>query len=966
MADLSSTIDIIFRGINQTSDAVGSVAQDFGKLNDSVHNIAEPFADLAGKVAVVQTALLALSGVIGTLAYKEAAEFQNSLLDLQKQMEANEGTANAYSGQLEELAVKYGVNANALVTSAADFKAAGYDIDTSIQLVKQSLDLMIAGGVAADASVQVLNRSLAGFQIPAADVAREAAHIGDVLNKTADLTKSSFSELATGFADLSPIARLTGLTMEEVAAILSKVIDTFGSGAEAANGLKTGLLRLVDPPKEAAQAMQDLGVKFDAAGKPIGTVKQILETIAPAFANLTDSQKLSTASMLFGTEQAARMVEALGKYGSAMQLAGQLSREAGGSIEKEVTIKLGAATAQVNSTNEAWRQFLRVLGDKILLDTTGVISSLGDMALSFKKVVEGGGLDPLFDLLTPQLKHLAEIIREAAKNLPDAFAAVDFSGLVKALNNLGVEGKKALEALFGPIDLTTMDGLKAAIQNVVDVLTGLTNLTAGELGGLAPFLAGIRQMVLAFKDGGEETQNFTGKLLGWGAGISAASGALAPLNTALLAFVAFGGKLAPIGAEMGLLATAMTGPQGLAVALGAATAALTVWLVGADKLADYAWPDWLAGYQGATPGTAAADIAEGFASLTARIEQFLGIAQKATPAVDGLNAAVNKPVPASQWDGAISSIARFEAAMQKNQDDYDHYFDNFKEPLPALQTDGVLSRLDEIATKGRDTQKELAIALSGGKGDGRGYDIKVNFDTGQAIPELSSQMGALGIAVDGTNTKLIETGEKIKVVKIVAEDGTVTYRNLEQQFGKTGEKAKKLGDDVLKTAKDFNEAAKNANDFAAKMEGIASNERIKNIEAVVSIKTAQLNADVKRVEAAFKSIDNTITSTGDLLGSLFGNLSGADFHARSMIENQIALENKRRQDALDLQKKLAEAEIERIQAQTAALNRGDSLIKIDGAGLKPELEAFMWKILSLIRVRANAEFSNYLLGVGAA
>jgi len=41
------------------------------------------------------------------------------------------------------------------------------------------------------------------------------------------------------------------------------------------------------------------------------------------------------------------------------------------------------------------------------------------------------------------------------------------------------------------------------------------------------------------------------------------------------------------------------------------------------------------------------------------------------------------------------------------------------------------------------------------------------------------------------------------------------------------------------------------------------------------------------------------------------------------------------------------------------------LIKIDGTGLDLELEAFMWKILEKIRIRANAEFSDYLLGVTA-
>ena len=147
------------------------------------------------------------------------------------------------------------------------------------------------------------------------------------------------------------------------------------------------------------------------------------------------------------------------------------------------------------------------------------------------------------------------------------------------------------------------------------------------------------------------------------------------------------------------------------------------------------------------------------------------------------------------------------------------------------------------------------------------------------------------------------------------------------------------------------------------MEKIASNERIKNIEAIVSLNVEQLKADVERVKAAFASIDTTIESTGDLLGSLFGNLTGTDDPYKELrIKEQIDIENKRRQEALDIQKKLAEAEIERINAQTRALDAGDAILTIQADGLEPHLEAFMWEILKKIRARVNAEFSEFLLG----
>ena len=94
-------------------------------------------------------------------------------------------------------------------------------------------------------------------------------------------------------------------------------------------------------------------------------------------------------------------------------------------------------------------------------------------------------------------------------------------------------------------------------------------------------------------------------------------------------------------------------------------------------------------------------------------------------------------------------------------------------------------------------------------------------------------------------------------------------------------------------------------------------------------------------------------------------MDASSFGERWAIEDQIAKENELRQQSFELQKQLAEAEISRIEAQVRQMDRGDAAIQIDGTGLEPELEAFMWAILKKIRVRANAEFQDYLLGMAA-
>jgi len=81
------------------------------------------------------------------------------------------------------------------------------------------------------------------------------------------------------------------------------------------------------------------------------------------------------------------------------------------------------------------------------------------------------------------------------------------------------------------------------------------------------------------------------------------------------------------------------------------------------------------------------------------------------------------------------------------------------------------------------------------------------------------------------------------------------------------------------------------------------------------------------------------------------------------IEDQIRIENILRQETFDLQVKLTEAQIDYMAAKTDAIESGEMNITVAGEGLQPHMEAFMWEILSMIQVRANAEAAEFLIGV---
>lgn len=267
----------------------------------------------------------------------------------------------------------------------------------------------------------------------------------------------------------------------------------------------------------------------------------------------------------------------------------------------------------------------------------------------------------------------------------------------------------------------------------------------------------------------------------------------------------------------------------------------------------------------------------------------------------------------------------------------------FKDPL-----DEVLAALDKLANNPAVTGDQF---LSG---------FLVTLDKIKSGPEGLKDIERVVVALAKAQEAGVLTTEQYTAALQALE---VKNSGAWEGMIRTADAGTKNADALKKQADEARKAEEETRKYALELEKLASNERIKLIEARVQLNVAELQEDTKRIQAAFESINTTVNSTGDLLGELFGALTNADSWSElRLIEKQIDMENRRRDDALRLQQELTQAQIANLNARTNSLNRGEALIRVDGAGLQPHLEAFMWEILQAIQVRVNEDGLDMLVG----
>lgn len=244
---------------------------------------------------------------------------------------------------------------------------------------------------------------------------------------------------------------------------------------------------------------------------------------------------------------------------------------------------------------------------------------------------------------------------------------------------------------------------------------------------------------------------------------------------------------------------------------------------------------------------------------------------------------------------------------------------------------------------------------------------------GQSFDKAAKSVDGLVPKFLGLDTATKETAKSSTGLAVALGDEekamlaqVASAQELATAKGKVKDKSADLAKQQLAEQKLYLETTKAAQDYAVKLESIASNERIKLIESRVKLEIAQAVADAQKFESALKSLASTVESSSDVISSIFGAFGDIEgFYGLDklrIVEKQLEIENKIRSDALDLQKQLIESQVSLNNARTASFQRGNALIQIDGKGLQPHLEAFMWEILKTIQTRVNQDGLELLVG----
>lgn len=366
------------------------------------------------------------------------------------QVAATMGTTVDQIDDLREFAQKMGAETAFSATQAAEalnyMALAGYDAETSMQMLPTVLNLAAAGSIdLASASDMVTDaQSALGLTLP------QTTEMVDQMAAASSKSNTSVSQLGEAFLTIGATARgLKGGT-QELATVLGVLADNGIKGSEGGTKLRNTILSLQDNAKDGAVAFGDMSVAiYDSEGN-MRSLVDIFGDAQDALSGMDQASKDAVLSGIFNKQDLAAVNALIGT-------SRQRFDELGGAIQDSA----GAAEAMANTQ----------------LDNLN-----GDITL-MQSALEGAKIE-LSDGITPALRNVVQTVTKALSR----------KSTQKYLNDLGKKLGDITNVLTGkvmnaiPRLLTLFDNGGAKIKAFGGAFAGLAlaiKATVNPVGALA-------------------------------------------------------------------------------------------------------------------------------------------------------------------------------------------------------------------------------------------------------------------------------------------------------------------------------------------------------------------------------------------------------------------------------------------------------------------------------------------------
>lgn len=286
--------------------------------------------------------------------------------DFQAQMSTVGAISGATGEDLEILTAKAKEMGAQTVFSATEagkafeyMAMAGWKTKDMTDGIEGIMNLAAASGEDLGRVSDIVTDALTAFGLQASD----SAHFADVLAQASSNSNTNVGMMGDTFKYVAPLAGALKYSIEDIALAVGLMANAGIKGEQAGTSLRATITRLVDPPKDAALALDALGITVKNADGTMKPFRQTMMELRTAFSGLSDSEKAQYASNIAGQEAMSGFLALINGSDSDVEKLADAIDHADGAAKRMAETRMDNLAGDIEQLGGAWETFKLSLMD---------------------------------------------------------------------------------------------------------------------------------------------------------------------------------------------------------------------------------------------------------------------------------------------------------------------------------------------------------------------------------------------------------------------------------------------------------------------------------------------------------------------------------------------------------------------------------------------------------------------------
>lgn len=308
-----SVIDVIMRLTDQVTAPLTRIRSQMDATAKTSTRLGRTVQTVGKNIGSISSALMPVSAGLVAAGTMAATTF----MDFDRVITGAGAKAGASAAELEKMraaATQMGADFPVLATEVAQamdaLAASGFNANQTVALMPSILTSAVASGEGLAQTSQVVTSALNIWGMAQENVGQNAARVADVIQQAANASSLGLQDFSVALQYAGPPAAALNMNIEELSTALAVMKNNGIDASTIGSAMSNILMRLINPPKQAAEAIAQLGLQVkDANGNFVG-FENVIGQMRIAMQGLNSTQRAELANTIAG-EQAYKGLLAL-------------------------------------------------------------------------------------------------------------------------------------------------------------------------------------------------------------------------------------------------------------------------------------------------------------------------------------------------------------------------------------------------------------------------------------------------------------------------------------------------------------------------------------------------------------------------------------------------------------------------------------------------------------------------------